>query len=293
MGSMDISEDIVPVICDLLNNVRTTSSGDGTNEISEVQQQLLRIEELDDRFDGLSLVTEIKRLIEEVISNSTTTLTSDIGVSALPLKKIESLRSQIFGAVASHVNSMDAGAIQQAVHYKKKPSGIILYIFCIYNLGIVVILFYYFHLTVFMSPPGNGGGFSLFNFDDLPEFESLDSVISLLSGDSAEGAERGLDKLLKVKPPLCSLYIGICLYIPLSDTLSPLYRILILDPLPLQIEIEDLMEHPLWQDLLSYLYKLLSSCPPYSMINHKVCAEYLWISLYIYCFFMLCIVCRL
>ena len=121
---MDITEDIVPVICDLLNNVRASDSSGGNTEINALQQQLLRLEEIDDRFDNLSLVKEIKRLISEVISSTAATVTSDVSVSSLPLKKIESLRSQIFTAVSNYVSSlMEVEKLRQAVYYKNMSSG--------------------------------------------------------------------------------------------------------------------------------------------------------------------------
>lgn len=43
---------------------------------------------------------------------------------------------------------------------------------------------------------GNGGSYSIFNFDDLPEYEPLDVTLRLLQNN--ETASQGLDKLLQV-----------------------------------------------------------------------------------------------
>ena len=43
---------------------------------------------------------------------------------------------------------------------------------------------------------GNGGSYSIFNFDDLPDYEPLDVTLRLLQNN--ETASQGLDKLLQV-----------------------------------------------------------------------------------------------
>lgn len=164
---MELTQDLVPIVCDVLNRIRsddTSQESPGSlAEILQAQQELMKIEEKDDRFDNLNLVIEIKRLISALIPCDSSS-GPEIGVSTQPWKGLDHLRREILSAVEASIAQLSDENMVHFVDYKKQKAG---------------------------------RGYSIFNFDDMPEFESLDGVIAQLSRDQVDTTP--LEKLLQVR----------------------------------------------------------------------------------------------
>jgi hypothetical protein len=134
---MDIT-DLTPVLCSLLVSIREEGGEGGGNpdgpeglpsnalpggEVESLRRRLLRLEELDERFDGLSIVAETRRLIAEALSGQGDLLPRlSRGPHALR-KGLEPLRQSILTAVAASVAGASDQDLLAAVNFKKKRAG--------------------------------------------------------------------------------------------------------------------------------------------------------------------------
>lgn len=116
LGTMELLKDLIPVICDLINSVRAEHP-DSEIESADIAHKLIRLEELDDRFEDLALVAEMKRVIADVVPEGKN------GVALRPRKGLEPLRNRLLGTVAEAVGGLSNEDVLQAILFKKARPG--------------------------------------------------------------------------------------------------------------------------------------------------------------------------
>jgi hypothetical protein len=99
-----------------------------------------------------------------------------------------------------------------------------------------------------------GGGYTVFNFDDLPDYEPLEVILQMLR--HPDSVEQGLEKLLKVAHIILLLSLTLIMWT--------------------QVEIDELIDHPQWHDLLQLLADILSgvNSPAEVPVLIQVCCIY-------------------
>mmetsp|Transcript_4028 Transcript_4028/g.6240 ORF Transcript_4028/g.6240 Transcript_4028/m.6240 type:complete len:1201 (+) Transcript_4028:63-3665(+) len=193
-GGSDLVKDIIPAI----HFLRTLCEPGMTEEeeVKAIMSNLPHIESLYEGFDDMKVVKVIRQTLEDYVSAGASqppalNVRPDEGIavsSEVYRKGMEPIRRKLQEDVGTNVQAVtEDDLLRNRLEVSRKKS--------------------------------RGGGFSIFNFDDLPDFEPLEVVLQLLR--DKDTVVHGLNKLLVVG-------------------------------------MDELFEHPQWPDLLSLLTGLLT-----------------------------------
>lgn len=224
MADLSILSNLVAAIHDIRaehSGNWTTSNLTAVEEVDEIVRLLLLLESQSEQFDNLELVKHLKSLFTGLVTaadsqkQQTDDSMDNISINDAARKTVfDTIRNETFGAISQAISNIenDEKALLQTSYLGLKAS----------------------------KKKKNDGYFTSFNFDDLPEYEHLESTLAVLRAD------------------LCS-EIAI---MKLST-----------------MDQDELVEHPQWRELILLLryslYKGTESCIVLSLHLHLKLANFL------------------